>query len=200
MFKQPLWQTVWTQIRLLLLEQSVLDPRCLLLYLISKVSKGAKIRNRYNQVPHLTQDTNGKVTNSQLDTTKESHEVSPFPAGNNRQLFAADDFSRRHFQMQFFLGPLRVKKNSYQPRQRLVPRLSQPHLCHHQASDHLEDPSHQVLVLLSCLLHDVDQPGHRHNYPTNQNIFFSSLSYSTSVQGCHSILFSKFPDFSLTFP
>ena len=30
------------------------------------VSKGAKIRNRYNQVPHLTQDTNGKVTNSQL--------------------------------------------------------------------------------------------------------------------------------------
>ena len=29
-----------------------------------KVSKGAKIRNRYNQVPHLTQDTNGKVTNS----------------------------------------------------------------------------------------------------------------------------------------
>ena len=30
-----------------------------------KVSKGAKIRNRYNQIPHLTQDTNGKVTNSQ---------------------------------------------------------------------------------------------------------------------------------------
>ena len=29
-----------------------------------KVSYGAKIRNRYNQVPHLTQDTNGKVTNS----------------------------------------------------------------------------------------------------------------------------------------
>ena len=28
-----------------------------------KVSKGAKISNRYNQVPQLTQDTNGKVTN-----------------------------------------------------------------------------------------------------------------------------------------
>ena len=26
-----------------------------------QVSKGAKIRNRYNQVPHLTQDTNGKT-------------------------------------------------------------------------------------------------------------------------------------------
>ena len=31
--------------------------------------KGAKIRNRYNQVPHLIQDTNGKVTTSQLYTT-----------------------------------------------------------------------------------------------------------------------------------
>ena len=31
-----------------------------------KVSKGAKIRSRYNQVPHPTQDTNGKVTNSQF--------------------------------------------------------------------------------------------------------------------------------------
>ena len=27
-----------------------------------------------------------------------------------RQLFAADDFSRRHFQMHFFLGSLRVKR------------------------------------------------------------------------------------------
>ena len=45
---------------------------------IFKVSKGAKIRNRYNQVPHLTQDTNGKVTNSLLDTTNESQEVSPY--------------------------------------------------------------------------------------------------------------------------
>ena len=49
-----------------------------------KVSKGAKIRNRYNQVPHLTQNTNGKVTNSQLDTTNESQEVSPFPAGDHK--------------------------------------------------------------------------------------------------------------------
>ena len=49
-----------------------------------KVSKGAKIRNRYKQVPHLTQDTNGKVTNSQLDTTNESQEVSPFPAGDHK--------------------------------------------------------------------------------------------------------------------
>ena len=49
-----------------------------------KVSKGAKIRNQYNQVPHQTQDTNGKVTNSQLDTTNESQEVSPFPVGDHK--------------------------------------------------------------------------------------------------------------------
>ena len=48
------------------------------------VRKDAKIRNRYNQVPHLTQDTNGKVTNSQLDTPNESQEVNPFPAGDNK--------------------------------------------------------------------------------------------------------------------
>ena len=52
--------------------------------LIRKVSKGAKIRNRYNQVLHLNQDTDGKVTNSQLDTTNESQEVSPFPAGDHK--------------------------------------------------------------------------------------------------------------------
>ena len=50
----------------------------------SLVSKGAKIRNQYNQVPPLTQDTNGKVTNSQLYTTNESQEASPFPAGDHK--------------------------------------------------------------------------------------------------------------------
>ena len=49
-----------------------------------KGSKGAKVRNRYNQVPHLIQGTNGKVTNSQLDTTNESKETSPFPAGDHK--------------------------------------------------------------------------------------------------------------------
>ena len=48
------------------------------------VRKRAKIRNRYNQAPHLTQDTNGKVTTSQLDTTNESQEVSPFPVGDHK--------------------------------------------------------------------------------------------------------------------
>ena len=51
---------------------------------VLKVSKGAKIMSRYNQVPRPTQDTNWKVTNSQLDTTNESQEVSPFPAGDHK--------------------------------------------------------------------------------------------------------------------
>ena len=75
--------------------------------LIIKVSKGAKISNQYNQVPHLTQATNGKVTNSQLDTTtqgsrlldttNESQEVSPFPAGE-------PDFFADHSKSVLFFG------------------------------------------------------------------------------------------------
>ena len=49
-----------------------------------KVRKRVKIRKRYNQVPHLTQDNNEKVTNSQLDITNESQEVSLFPAGDHK--------------------------------------------------------------------------------------------------------------------
>ena len=37
-----------------------------ILLMLLKVSKGAKIRNRYNQVPHLTQDTND-TTSRYLD-------------------------------------------------------------------------------------------------------------------------------------
>ena len=48
-----------------------------------KVSKGANTSNRYNQAPHLTQDTNGKVATSQLAITNERQEVSPFPAGDH---------------------------------------------------------------------------------------------------------------------
>ena len=46
----------------------------------TEVRKRAKIRNRYNQAPHLSQDSYGKVTTSQSDTTNESQEVSSFPA------------------------------------------------------------------------------------------------------------------------
>ena len=44
-----------------------------------KVNKGAKIRNRYNRVLHLTQDTNGKVTNSVRHHRREPR-GQPFPS------------------------------------------------------------------------------------------------------------------------
>ena len=48
-----------------------------------KVSKGAKIRNRYNQVPHLTQDTYGKVTNSQwTPQTRAKRSALSYGSGN----------------------------------------------------------------------------------------------------------------------
>ena len=50
-----------------------------------EVKKRAKIRNPYNQAPHLTQDTNGKVTTSQLDITNKSQEVSLFPVGDHKE-------------------------------------------------------------------------------------------------------------------
>ena len=64
--------------------RSVKSNASLLVSTFIKLSKGAKIRNRYYQVPHLTQDTKGKVTNSQKDTTNESQRVSPFPAGGHK--------------------------------------------------------------------------------------------------------------------
>ena len=45
-------------------------------HLYMKIIKMAKIRNRFNQTPHLTQNTNWKVTLSHLDITKEIQEVS----------------------------------------------------------------------------------------------------------------------------
>ena len=55
-----------------------------ILTFMSKVRKRAKIRNRYNQASHLTQDTDGKVTTSQVDITNESQEVSHFSAGDHK--------------------------------------------------------------------------------------------------------------------
>ena len=63
---------------------------------IKKVSKAAKIRNRYNQVSQLTLDTNAKVTNLQLDTTNESQEVSLFPAGDHDHKAQLIKFAQRH--------------------------------------------------------------------------------------------------------
>ena len=62
----------------------MVDSQKILFMIVVNVRKRAKIGNRYNQISHLIQDTNGKVTTSQLDITNESQEVSPFPAGDHK--------------------------------------------------------------------------------------------------------------------
>ena len=53
-----------------------------------KVSKEAKVRNPYNQVQYLTQDTTWESDKGDKNTikhhTQESQEVSPFPAGDQK--------------------------------------------------------------------------------------------------------------------
>ena len=49
-----------------------------------KVSKGAKIRNRYNQVPTPDPGYQWESDKLTVDTTNESQEVSPFPAGDHK--------------------------------------------------------------------------------------------------------------------
>ena len=56
------------------------------------VRKRAKIRNRYNQAPNLTQDTNGKATTSQLDIPNESQKVSPIPGDHKAFMHGSKDF------------------------------------------------------------------------------------------------------------
>ena len=46
---------------------------------MGKVSKGAKIRSRYNQGPHLAQDTNGKLTNPKTGTFTNSEDPDEMP-------------------------------------------------------------------------------------------------------------------------
>ena len=53
-------------------------------YFAFKVRKAAKIRNRYNQIPHLTQDTTcEKHDKNTIKHHKKSQEVSPFTAGEH---------------------------------------------------------------------------------------------------------------------
>ena len=50
-----------------------------------KVRKTAKIRKRYNQVPHLTKDTTWESNKKSINITNMSQELSSFPAGDHKQ-------------------------------------------------------------------------------------------------------------------
>ena len=62
----------------------------------SEVRKVAKIRNQYNQVPHLTKDTNGKVTKTQLNIINKSQDVSPFPAVDHKAAMNTCESMKKH--------------------------------------------------------------------------------------------------------
>ena len=51
---------------------------------VNKVSKMAKIRKRYDQVTHLTQDTSWESDKNTINITNKSQEASPFPAGDHK--------------------------------------------------------------------------------------------------------------------
>ena len=52
---------------------------------VFKVKRNAKVRNRYNQVTHLTLDTMWQSDKHTIKhNTQESQEVRPFPAGDNK--------------------------------------------------------------------------------------------------------------------
>ena len=48
------------------------------------VRKTAKIRKRYNQVPHLTQDTTWESNKNTINITNKGQVDRPFPAGDHK--------------------------------------------------------------------------------------------------------------------
>ena len=51
---------------------------------VIKVRKTARTRNRYNRVPHLSQDTKLESNKITINITNNSQEVSPFPSGDHK--------------------------------------------------------------------------------------------------------------------
>ena len=49
-----------------------------------EVRKRATIRNRYNQVPHLSLDTKWESNKITINITNKNQEVSPFPSGDHK--------------------------------------------------------------------------------------------------------------------
>ena len=63
-----------------------------------KVTKAAKIRNRYNQVPHITKKTTLKSDKNTIKRhTQESQEVSPFQAGDHKAVMNRQESMTRLF-------------------------------------------------------------------------------------------------------
>ena len=68
-----------------------------------KVKKTARIRNRYNQVPHLSQDTKWESNIITINITNKGQEVSPFPQGIKPGSTVEHQKGENHIQ-NFYLG------------------------------------------------------------------------------------------------
>ena len=127
-----------------------------------EVRKTTKIRNRYNQAPHLTQDTNGKVTTSQLDITNQSQEVSPFPAGDHTA--SINRRARKHNKQD---------RNNINDPQRNTALDSTPFLLIISTFPrHNNQQSTLSYISLFCLLHTPEFPMHN-----NQQYIPPSISF-----------------------
>ena len=62
--------------------------------ILGKVRKTAKIRKRYNLVPHLTQGTTWESNKNSINITNKSQEASPFPAGDHKAAMNIRDSMR----------------------------------------------------------------------------------------------------------
>ena len=84
-----------------------------------EVSQGAKVRNRYNQVPHLTQDTNlesDKLTvrhHKRKHHKQESQEVSPFHVGYQKKI--VNEYDQEIPQSQTADNPVAPRGRAAQP-------------------------------------------------------------------------------------
>ena len=71
------------------------------IFYLLKVMKKAKIREQFNQVPCLTQDTTWKSDkNTRKNYIQESQEVIPFPAGNQKAARNRQSIIKRQTQIQ----------------------------------------------------------------------------------------------------
>ena len=59
---------------------NILNINNICFYNMVKVRKVAKIRNRYNQLPHLTQDTTWESNKNTIKHHKEEPRGQPFPS------------------------------------------------------------------------------------------------------------------------
>ena len=63
----------------------------ILVFIVVKVRKTERIRNRYNVVPHLSRDTKWESNKIRINITNKIQEVSPFSTGDHKAAMNTSD-------------------------------------------------------------------------------------------------------------